>query len=443
MSNQRITYVNAKKYLVGGCSAGGRHHAIFGQPMFLHHANGSKLYDVDGKEYIEYHTSAGAALFGYNNPRINAAIEKATSLGNFVHFDTPYHVELAQHICDIIPCAEMVRLFNSGTESTQAAIRLARGYTGREIVIRFEGHFHGMHESVWYNHNGKGEMDNIGEITNIPDSEGFPDCFGSVVKNVEYNDIEALERVVERYNDQIACIILEPISFNCGCYPARKEYLRQVRELCNCKGIVLIFDEVICGFRMRPGSAQGYYGVTPDLTALAKALGGCLPIAALVGKREIMDAFNPVGRVVASGTTSGALMPVLAAIECMKIIKEPEFFDHIDRIGDRLYKGINYLFKKHNLPGHVRGIGARFSIYFGVEDAEADYNWRQTVECFDIEMKNKFVKEALANGLYFHDYGTSPVPAHNGFGISHTIEDIDVTLNIVDDVFAKLKKNNI
>ena len=439
MSNQKLCYENAKKNLVGGCCAGGRHHAIFGQPMFLERANGSKLYDVDGKEYIEYHTSAGTAIYGYNNPRINAAVNKAMSLGSIVHFDTPFHAELAQHISDIIPCAEMVRLGNSGTEVTMAAIRLARAYTKRDIVIKFEGHFHGMHELIWYNHNDKENMDDIGEISNIADTAGVPDSYGSVIKNVEYNDIEALERVVKRYKDQVACIIMEPIAFNCGCYPARKEYLQQVRALCDREGIVMIFDEVITGFRVRPGSAQGYYGVTPDLATLAKALGGGLPIAAVVGKRKIMECFNPVGKVGSSGTTTGALMSVLASIECMKMVKEPEFFDHLEKIGDMLYSGLNDLFKKHRMPGHVRGVGARFGIYFGVEDPEADYNWRKAMECYDSKTNYKFVTEALSNGLYFHNYGTSPVPPHNGFGLAHTADDINITLNKIDDIFARIK----
>ena len=436
---QKKYYDQAKEHLVGGCSAGGRHHFEFGQPMFLKRADGCKLYDVDDKEYIEFHCSAGPMLYGYNNPRINAAVKKAVEMGNFCNFESQYNDELAARICQIIPCAELVRFTNSGSEATMAAIRLARGYTGRNILIRFEGHFHGMHEMIWYNHNGMGEMDSIGEIVNIPDSKGFPDCFGDVVKTVEFNDIDALERVVNRYKNEVACIIMEPISFNCGCYPAKKEYLQQVRELCDRENIVLIFDEVICGFRMRPGSAQGLYGVTPDLTTLAKALGGGFPIAAVCGKKEIMETFNPLGKVGASGTTSGALMPVLAALECMKMVQEPEFFGKIDLIADQLYSGIDDLFIKHGIPGHVRGVGARFGIYFGVENPEDDYNWRKVKQSFDLEMNRKFITLALQKGLYFHDYGMSPVPQHNGFGIAHTSDDIDRALNIMDGIFAELK----
>lgn len=439
MKTQKECYSEACTRFIGGCGAGGRFHAAYGQPVYMARADGSKLYDVEGKEYIDFHTGAGPALFGYNNPRINAAVMKALEMGNFINWESEYHAQLAELICDLIPCAEKVRLHNSGSEATLAAIRLARGYTGRDIVIRFEGHFHGMHELIWYNHNSMGAMDDIGEIQPIPDSAGFPGCFDSVVKVVEYNDIEALTRVVERYKDQVACIIMEPISFNCGCYPGRKAFLEQVRELCTREKIVMIFDEVICGFRMRPGSAQGYYGITPDLTTLAKALGGGLSIAALCGKAQIMEAFTPMGKVGSSGTTSGALMPVLGAIECLQMVKEPIFYDHIDALGTKLYSGIDELFVKHGIPGHVRGVGARFGIYFGVEDPETDYNWRKVRACFDVEMSRNFIRHAIDKGLYFHDYGMSPVPQHNGFSSAHSLQDIEVSLERMDEIFQKIK----
>ena len=430
---------NAERHMVGGCSAGGRFHAINKGPLYVARADGSKLYDIDGREYIEYHNSAGPMLYGYNNPEINAAVDQAMRAGNFINFETPYHAELAELVCGIIPCAEMMRLHNSGTEATMAATRLARGYTNREIIIKMEGHFHGMNENIWFNHNAVGKMDEIGEIESIPETLGVPRCFSSVIKNVEYNDIDALERVVGRYKDRVACVILEPISFNCGCYPARREYLQKVRALCDKEGIVLIFDEVITGFRIRPGSAQAYYGVTPDLTTLAKAMGGGFPIAATVGRKKVMQSLNPTGGVCSSGTSTGALMPVLAAIACMKIVKRPDFFDKLEATGNALYGGMNDLFKKHGVPGHVHGLGARFGIYFGVEDPEMIYNWRQTAKHYDKEMNTRFIQSALDNGLYFHDYGTSPVPPHNGFGLAHTAEDVAVTLEKMDQIFKVLK----
>ncbi len=439
MSSLQSMFLNAQGHLVGGATAGGRYHAVYGQPVYLDHASGSHLFDVEGHDYIDFHTSAGAAFFGYNHPRLKAAAEKAIEMGFFMNFETKYHKELADLLCAIFPSAEMIRLANSGTEATLAAIRLARGYTGKDLVIRFEGHFHGMHELIWYNHNAAGKMDEIGEIENIPDTAGMPNAFSAVVKNVEFNDIDALRRVVKRHSGHIATIILEPISFNCGCYPAYKEYLQQVRKLCDQEGIVLIFDEVISGLRMRPGSAQEYYGVTPDLTTLAKAIGGGFPIAALIGKKEIMSYLNPLGPVVMSGTYTGSLMPVLASIQCLQMVREPDFYNHIDALGNALYSGFNDLFSKHGIPGHVRGAGARFGIYFGVENPEDDYSWRKVKASFDAEINKRFIAKTLENGLYFHDYGTSPVPAHNGFGAQHTMQDINFTLERVDKIFNEIK----
>jgi len=432
-------YELAKVNLVGGVSAGGRHHAVFGQPIYMLRADGSKLYDAEGNMFLDFHTSAGAAIFGYNHPRIKSAVNKAIDLGFYLNFDSEYHVELAKLCKQIFPCAEMIRFSNTGTEATMAAVRLARGFTGNDIIIRFEGHFHGMNELVWYNHNHEGCMDEIGEIVNIPDTAGIPSCFSDVVKNVEYNDISALDRIVSRYKGKIAAIILEPISFNCGCYPPSDGYLHAVRDICDREGIVLIFDEVISGLRLRPGSAQAYFDVIPDIAVFAKAIGGGFPLAILAGKERIMKTLNPLGPVVMSGTYTASIMPVLASIECLKMSLEPSYFDHIERIGDMLYRGINDLMKKHSIKGHLRGMGARFGLYFGVEDPDDDFNWRKVKQNFNSEINKKFLQKSLEYNLYFHDYGTSPVPAHNGFGVSHSIEDINWALERIDKIFMEIK----
>ncbi|WP_130860953.1 aspartate aminotransferase family protein [Bacilliculturomica massiliensis] len=439
MGIQKEMYLEAQKYMVGGGSAGGRFNATLGQPLYMDRCEGAYLYDAEGKRYIDYHSSAGPALFGYKNPRLKKAALEAMERGFFWGYDTQETIELARQLCRIIPCAERVRLVNTGSEATLSALRLARAYTGKEIVIRFEGHFHGMHELLWYNHNGEGDMDSVGEIRNVPDGAGIPACFGDVVKNVEFNDFEALERVVERCRGKTAAVIMEPISYNCGCYPAKKEYLEKVRSLCSAEGIVLIFDEVICGYRMRPGSAQAYYGVTPDLTTLAKAIGGGFPIAAVAGKKEIMEMGGPTGPAGVSGTYSGALMSVMAALECAKMVQEPDFYDRLESIGNALYSGIDSLMKKHGIKGHVRGVGARFGLYFGVEDPEDDFNWRTVKKKFDADLNGRFLTGALEEGIYFHNYGTSPVPAHNGFGIAHSAEDIDFTLDRIDKIFKRIR----
>ena len=440
MSKLQEVYQEAQKYFIGGASAGGRWNSTLKQPLYIKRASGCRIIDVDDKEYIDYHTGSGAAFFGHNHPQLNAAVEKALSLGAFMNFETEYHSELAKLATQMFPCAERIRFSNSGTEVTMAACRVARAYTHKDIIIRMEGHFHGMNELVWYNHNGaKGAMNEIGEIENISDTDGAPKKFSEVILNVEFNDFEALERVVAAHKGEIAGILMEPISYNCGCYPARKEYLQKVRDLCTAEGIVMMFDEVISGFRMRPGSAQAYYGVTPDLATFAKAIGGGYPIAMLCGKKEIMSVLNPVGKTIMSGTYTGALMPVLASLACFKMAMAPGFYDHIDEIADALYGGMNDLMKKNGIKGHVRGIGARFGIYFGVEDPEDDYNWRKTGLVYRKDMTQSFLQKSLAAGLYMHDCG-SVSPAHYGFCTQHTLDDVNITLDRFDAIFNEMAK---
>ena len=439
MSKNQNLYERARNYYVGGVHAANRYHSCLGAPLYLDHAKGSRLYDVDGREYLDFHTSAGAALFGYGHPRLMEAAKKALECGGVMNFETEAHIELAALMQNWIPCAERIRLGNTGTEVTQAAIRLARGYTGRDICIRMEGHFHGMHELIWYNHNNQADMSADGEIATLPDTAGVPSCFQSVVKNVEFNDYEALERICEKYSGNVACIIMEPISFNCGCYPAQKTYLEKVRALCDRENIVLIFDEVICGLRFRPGTAQGYYGVTPDLATFAKAIGGTFPLAALCGKEKIMNCLAPVGKVGMSGTYTGSLMAVLASIECFKMAAEPGFYDEIDEKAAILYRGVNELFQKHGIKGHCRGLGARFGMFFGVEDPETDMNWRQFTSQYNVSQNREFVTKALERGLYFVDPGRGPAPSHCGFGIQHSKEDLSEALNKIDCIFAEMR----
>lgn len=435
MSQMQEIFQQAQTCFIGGASAGQRYSAVLKQPLYLDHADGSHIWDVDGKEYIDYHTCAGAGLFGHNHPRIRKAIGRAMEQGFFMNFDTPHHVELAKLLQQVFPSCERIRLANTGSEATQAAIRVARSFTGRDKIVKFEGHFHGMHENIWFNHNGVSDVDAFGEVTTVPDSQGFPKNAKDSVVNVVFNDIAALEHAAEKYKGELACVILEPISYNCGCYEARREYLRKVRELCTREGIVLIFDEVVCGLRMRPGSAQKYFDVIPDMTTMAKAIGGGLPIAAFGGRADIMSVLNPIGKTMVSGTYTGSLMPVAVACECMKMALEPGFYDQIERIGEKLYRGIDGLFLQHKKKGHCRGVGARFAVYFGVENAEDDFDFRRVAQVQDRDMYKKFVTACLPKGLWFHDTAGPVSPAHYGITIAHTEQDIDETLNRMDDIF--------
>ncbi len=431
-------HAEASKYFTGGASAGQRYNAPLGQPLYITRADGSRFWDADGNEFIDFHTGAGAALFGHNNPRIREAIGKALDAGFFMNFDTEYHTQLARLLQHFFPSCERFRLLNTGAEATQSAIRLARAHTGRDKVLRFEGHFHGMYESIWFNHNMVSNVDGRGEVETNADSEGFPIHAKDGVVNVIFNDVEAVEHAIRKYRDELACVILEPISYNCGCLEARGEYLRAVREICTRENIVLIFDEVVSGLRMRPGSAQKYYGILPDMTAMAKAIGGGLSIAAVGGTKEIMQHVNPTGNAAVSGTYSGALMPVLASIACLTMASEDGFYDRIEAIGGKLFTGIDDLLSKHKIAGHVRGVGARFGIYFGVENPQDDFDFRKVAALQDRATYKKFVTECVNNRLWFHDTAGPVSPAHYGFTIAHTAKDIDETLNRLDKIFKKI-----
>ena len=435
-------YERAQKSFLYGTCAAGRYHAGLGMPMYLGRADGPYLYDVEGREWIDFNTSAGAAFFGYNNPRIRKAVERSLEMGFFMNYESEYHYQLADQICEVIPCAEKVRLSNTGTEVTMGAVRLARAFTGKEKIVHFEGHFHGMSELVFYNHGILGEMDSFGEVTPRPDSAGFPASYAEPMIVVEFNRIDALEHVVKKYRGQIAAIIMEAVSYNCGCMPADKEYLRQVRALCDREKIVLIFDEVLSGFRPGIGGAQEYYGVTPDLATIAKALGGGFPIAALVGKREIMEALNPGGPTVMSGTYTGSLMPVLVALECLAMMREPGFYDRLNGLAQRLHDGMNELFVKFKVKGHIRGLGNRFSTYFGIENENDDFSFRKIVEHFDGGLYNKFIAKVLEKRLYFHLSGWAgkgvSLPTHCGTTSAHTAKEIDVALDRMEGVFKEL-----
>jgi glutamate-1-semialdehyde 2,1-aminomutase len=435
-------FKRASIYMKGGACAPGRIHGTLKRPLYLKRANGSRIYDVDENEYLDFHNSAGGAFFGHNHPRLRSAVQRAMEEGLFMNFDTPHHAELAELLCTSVPSAEQVRFSNTGTEATLGAIRLARGYTGKDLIIHFEGHFHGMHEGAFYNHGKIGNIDDLGEVQTLADSAGFTEAFRSQVITVENNNIDAFASALKKYSGRVAGAIMEPISFNCGCMPSKKEYLQEVRRLCTEQGIVLIFDEVLSGFRMTLGGAQEYYGVVPDLTALAKALAGGFPLAALVGKKSIMDQLTPNGKVVMSGTYTAALLPVLASIESLKMLREESFYGSLNTLSYRFYDEFNALFREFGIPGHVRGIGARFATYFGIENEEDDFHFRRISEHFNNKLYTAFVEKSLERGIYFHAGGWSAGgaahPVHAGITSAHTSADLDQALGEFRNIFKEL-----
>jgi glutamate-1-semialdehyde 2,1-aminomutase len=426
-------YKSAQQHMIGGAGAGGRYHPLLKQPLYLAKGRGSRFWDVDGREYIDFFTGAGANFLGHDHPAINAAIQQALEVGVICNGETEYHSRLADMVADAVPCAEKIRWANSGTEATMGAIRIARGYTKKPKILKFEGHFHGMHDYLWYNcAAGVGALRDDGTVAPLPDSDGMPDLLSELIIVVPFNDIELFEKAIKAHKDELAAVIVEPISYNQGCMPANPEFLREIRRICSHAGIVLIFDEVLSGFRMCRGGAQEYFGVTPDMCTLAKALGGGVPIAAVCGKTDVMSVLNPVGHTIMSGTYTGHLTAVMGAIACQAEIAKPDFYVHINAMADRLYKGITEALRVTGLPAIVQGIGARFGIYFGV--TEPVRNYRQIVRV-NREMEARFILGCVKRGLYFHDYGHT---MHHGYSSQHTMADIDETLNIIEDTLKAL-----
>lgn len=433
-------FERALQKMPGGGCAGGRIHRVLGRPLYLDRASGSHIFTVDGEEYIDYHCGAGGILFGFDHPRIKEAVRVCLEKGFYMNFDSESTLEFAELFTKLVPTADEIRITNSGTEATMAAIRLARAYTGRDLIIKMDGHFHGMHEMIWYNGGSGRDLDEFGETKRvIPEVPGFPTGAEEHVKLIEFNNKDAVEYVFEKYKGKIAAIIMEPVNYDCGCVPSTKEYMKRVRELCTREGILLIFDEVISGLRFRPGSAQRYYEIQPDLSIFAKAVANGFSLALVAGKKEIMEMFNPTGPVVCSGTSSGNLMSVMAGVECLKMVLEPDFYDKIEEKETMLCGGIDALFRKHGIPGHLRSHGAQFAFYFGYEDPELDYILSETVKRFRPDMYKRFVEKCLEEKLYFYYGGDKPFPHHCGFTSAHTKEDIAITLEKLDKIFGQLK----
>jgi glutamate-1-semialdehyde 2,1-aminomutase len=434
MKSQAL-FESAQKHYIGGAGAGGRYHPLLKRPLYLSRGQGARFWDVDGKEYIDFFTGSGANFLGHNHPAVAAAIRQSLEVGVICNGETEYHSRLADLIAEAVPCAEKVRLANSGTEATLGAIRIARGYTRKPKILKFEGHFHGMHDYLWYNCSTElGALRPDGTVAPVADSDGMPEAVADLIVVVPFNDLAAFEKAIRAYKDELAAVIVEPISYNQGCIPADPEYLRQIRRICTETGIVLIFDEVLSGFRMCRGGAQQHYGVTPDLCTLAKALGGGVPIAAVCGSTNVMSVLNPIGHTVMSGTYTGHLTAVMGAIACQTEIARPGFYEHITRLAVRLYAGITEALRATGVPGIVQGIGARFGLYLGI--TEPVTNYRQAAR-FNREMEVKFILGCVKRGLYLHDYAHK-TPMHHGFSSQHTERDIDEALNIIQDALRDL-----
>jgi glutamate-1-semialdehyde 2,1-aminomutase len=420
----------AKSVLAGGVSASMRLHPYLGQPFYLSRGEGAHVYDLDGKQYIDFNMSNGATLLGHGHPAVQEALRNGIDMGMVAAGEMEYQEQLARALTEIIPSAERVRFASTGTEMTSLAIRIARHVTGRTKLLKFDGHFHGQTEMFLYRTDPE-----TGAV--VPSSGGVPESGADDVVMVPFNDIASFDAAIARNQGEIAAVIVEPVHFNIGCVTPEEGFLEHLRAVTKAEGIILIFDEVLSGFRMHIAGAQGHYGVTPDLTTLAKALGNGMPLSALVGPAELMEQLAPVGPVVHSGTYSGHILPVLAGIASVGQLRQEGVYDTLLENAETFYRDLQRIFDNRGIPATVQGLGARFGIYFGVTDPVRNF---ADANLHDHELNEQFVRGCLERGVYFHAYNRAGAPGHCGFSLSHTREDFDTALNVIDDVAAGMAR---
>jgi glutamate-1-semialdehyde 2,1-aminomutase len=349
-------------------------------------------------------------------------------------YENELQTELAELICAMVPACERVRFVGSGTEATMHAIRLARAYTGRTKLLKIEGNFHGYHDQVMFSIGTP--ADQLGPDTAPTKWAGSSGIAPGLAENlvlVPYNRPDLLRSALEQHGHEIAVVMCEPIYFNAGCILPTPEFLAALRDEPRRHGALLMFDEVLSAFRMGPGGAQEYLGVTPDLCTLGKAVGGGYPLSVFGGKREIMDRLMPTGDCQHSGTYNGHPVCVAAALAALKIYGAPGFYEHIRSVGERLFAGLNAAFERHHVAGRVAGLGARFGVYFG--DVGRLGSYRDAVQ-HDRQMMLRFIRAAIEQGVYFHDYGGGA--CHHGFCAALTLADVDEALARLDRAISSL-----
>jgi len=432
--HQKEWYQYASQYLPGGVCSSARVHRSLNQPVYIASAEGSRIFDIEGKEYIDLFMSFGAGLLGHGNPNIKSAINKAINLGFPSAYENIFQGQLAQKISETVPCADMVRFTLSGTETTWYAVRFARQITGRSIVLKFEGHFHGFNDYLAYNYWPSPE--GMWPVF-TPAINGIPDAFQKDTKVLPFNDLERLEETLEKHGHEIAAVILEPLNYNSGTIEPLPGYLERLRELTHQNGILLIFDEILANFRTGPGCIQAYYGVTPDMCTLGKVLAGGLALSAICGRREIMSHIAPLGDVQQSGTYNALWIPIMAGLAFMDTVTQPNFYNEYLSQCKRFYDGVNEIMQRNQFPSRIQGVGGRCSFLFGpLAEQERLINYNDFVRN-DWTMALNFYRTALEHGIYMHS------AHHHGISAMHTNEDIDQIFERIEDVVISLNKNTL
>ncbi|MBE0616665.1 MAG: glutamate-1-semialdehyde 2,1-aminomutase [Proteobacteria bacterium] len=424
-TRSQALFAAAQKLIPGGVNSPVRaFRAVGGHPVFIARAEGSRLFDVDGNAYIDYVGSWGPMILGHNHPEVRAALEQALGNGTSYGAPTELEVEMAALVSECVPSVQMVRMVNSGTEATMSAIRVARGFTGRDKIVKCEGCYHG-HEDALLVKAGSGAM-----TFGVPTSPGVPADVARNTLTMPYNDLEALEVLVRANPDQIACVILEPVPGNMGCIPPAAGYLEGLRRITAREGIVLIFDEVMSGFRVALGGAQARFGVTPDLTTLGKVIGGGLPVGAYGGRREIMEKVSPAGPVYQAGTLSGNPLAMTAGLATLRALRRPGVYEALEQKSAALCDGLAELARRRAVPTFHTRVGAMFTTFFQGGPV-TDYT---TALRSDTERFGRFFLGMLERGV-----NLAPSQFEAGFvSLAHTDEDIGRTLEAADQALAAL-----
>jgi glutamate-1-semialdehyde 2,1-aminomutase len=395
--------------------------AVGGQPIFIERGVGPYLYDVDGNRYIDYVLSWGPLITGHAHPKVVEAVQQAALKGTSFGAPSPLEIVLAQRVMDFMPNIEMIRFVNSGTEATMSALRLARAYTKRDKIIKFEGCYHG-HADMLLVQAGSGVA-----TLGLPDSPGVPAATASDTLVAAYNDLESVETLCKKYPDQIAAIIVEPVAGNMGVVPPVDGFLGGLRDITSREGALLIFDEVMTGFRVHPGGAQALYNIVPDLTTLGKIIGGGLPVGAYGGKREIMEMVAPVGPMYQAGTLSGNPLAMSAGIAALDLLKAPGIWERLEKASADLMSGIDAAAKSVGIPLQQTRVGTMFTNFFSEVQP---VNW-STVAQGDKVRYGQFFRSMLESGVYL-----APSAFEAGFmSTVHTDEDIQATVAAAEKAF--------
>lgn len=426
MSHSQDLFEAAQNHIPGGVNSPVRaFKSVGGTPVFFKEAKGAYLVDEDDRRYIDYVGSWGPAILGHAHPEVIRAVQEKAEHGLSFGAPTAIETTMADYVCNLVPSMDMVRMVSSGTEATMTAIRLARGYTGRDKIVKFEGCYHGHSDSLLVKA-GSGAL-----TLGVPSSPGVPACLAEETLTLTHNDADEVRRVFAEIGDQIACIIVEPVAGNMNCIPPEPGFLETLREVCDESGAVLIFDEVMCGFRVALGGAQARYNVAADLITFGKVIGGGMPVGAFGGKREIMQHIAPLGPVYQAGTLSGNPIAMAAGLKTLELINQPGFFESLEAKTTKLVNGLQAAADEAGIAFTTNQVGGMFGFFFSEEKNISRF---AQVAQGDMERFKAFYHGMLNEGVYL-----APSAFEAGFvSIMHTEADIEATLAAARKVMATL-----